>query len=311
MSEGASNTTLEQLFLSSGFGHSEARTDLGASLDMGVPDSIVVTAIAVRPQLDQVFLSPQFGRVSPATSEPDVVDLGRLRPEATVLAFTPTNAVARHRMVAAVSGVAAAALVFVGVTTGALQSHAPASGPGQQALSAGGRGSSSKGGASGGSSGSAAASGRSSALTSGTPVGTSPGAGIVMADDAAGNARVSSAVLADSTTVSRVTPPTLAPAGGTTSMPPSTPTSALSPSPVSTTPASGSSSTPTPTPTSNVVSSLVSVVAGVTSNLGNNITTTSEQLGAALPAAAPLTGLLSDVGATVNGLGNSLNSGSV
>lgn len=280
MSDGGINTNLEQLFLSREFGKPDAAPDLTGTqrVRVAVPSERAVTPVAT--QLDHIFLSAQFGRVRPGGGARDRVDLGPHSPGATVLALRPATALTRQRMVAAISGVAAAALVVVGVTSGTLHSHRSGSGPAQQAsASIGGRrlpSAPSRRGShsSGDPDGSFGATAPPSSSTSGAGAGTR--SGIVVADDAAGEAPASPPVLAGSMT-----------SPGPAAVPIPAPVGPSSPTPSSPTPTSAST---VPSVVSGTVSSVVGVVVGASSTAGNNIRTTSAQLAAALPAAAPLTG---------------------
>ena len=306
MSDGGTNTTLEQLFLSREFGGAATASEPTGADATEAPAWNEGTDTPVPAQLDQVFLSPHFGRISANAGVPVGVDLDHLRPEATVLAFTPAGPLTRHRVVAAISGVAAAALVVVGVTSGTLHPHGhPAgSGPGQQALASGG-GSVSKSVSGPAAGSSVGATGSSSGPSAGAGVGTSTRTGMVVADGAAGDRSAAPAVLVDT---SAPPPATMTPTPAVEPDSVSASTSVVAPTATGSAPAPTPAPTPTPNVETSAVSSVVTVVVGVTTTAGNNITTTSAQLGAAIPAAAPLTGLLGDVGSSVSGLGKGLNS---
>src|SRR5580698_3096570 len=85
----------------------------------------------VRPsaRVESLFLTPTFGQL-PRDPEKSPLDMNS--PIATVLAFAPQTPAAKQRAIAAIGGIAAAALVVVGVTSGA--PHGPGSGQSQQAL---------------------------------------------------------------------------------------------------------------------------------------------------------------------------------
>ncbi len=104
-------TSLEEVFLSREFGRAPSRriSSIGVMPELTAP-----------PQLEQVFLSEEFGR--PATV-PALA--GDRRGPALALPCPAGSASerdsARYRAIAAVSGVAAAALVVVGVASGSGQ----------------------------------------------------------------------------------------------------------------------------------------------------------------------------------------------
>jgi hypothetical protein len=56
----------------------------------------------------------------------------------------------------------------------------------------------------------------------------------------------------------------------------------------------------------NPVTTALSPVSQLTSNVGSTISTTVQQINATVPAAAPITGEVNDVGTTVSGLSGML-----
>ncbi len=120
MSDGgevATITSLEQFFLSRDFGHSE-EVELPIRLDeLWLSAEYDPQDVSEFGKLEEVFLSRDFGQPLIEADEDNTAD--HLEgPSATVLAFTPRDAPARHRAVAVISGVAAAALVVAGVAAG-------------------------------------------------------------------------------------------------------------------------------------------------------------------------------------------------
>ena len=73
--------------------------------------------------LEEVFLSRDFGQPFADDDEEGTIDPEG--PAATVLAFTPRDASARQRAVAAISGVAATVLVVAGVASGSGHPNSP------------------------------------------------------------------------------------------------------------------------------------------------------------------------------------------
>ena len=117
-------SSLEELFLSREFGHSE-EIDSPTWLD-----ELWLARTSYDPEphfetgpLEEVFLSRDFGQPLADDDEEGAIDLEG--PGATVLAFTPRDASARQRAVAAISGVAAAMLVVAGVASGSGHPNSP------------------------------------------------------------------------------------------------------------------------------------------------------------------------------------------
>src|SRR5580700_7923746 len=98
--------SLEEFFLSREFGHSE-KVDVPIRLDeLWLSAEYDPQNVTEHGKLEEVFLSRDFGR--PLVEDDEVSSAERFDgPGATVLAFTPRDAPARHRAMAAIGGVAA------------------------------------------------------------------------------------------------------------------------------------------------------------------------------------------------------------
>jgi hypothetical protein len=261
-------TSLEEVFLSREFGRLPSRgisSTGGSQQELGNP-----------PQLEQVFLAREFGH-------PEAVTVTRpvLVASSPALAALPGRAErdsTRYRAIAAVSGVAAAALVVVGIAAG---TGPPAKHP---TLSAQGPHGSSPAGPTGGS--------PKGNTTQPGPSAVGPGA------TAASGSGASVAQLTSATT----------PAGPqvVVEVPPGEPVDVVTSSPPP--PSTGSGGTPPPATSGggSILTPVLVVVGDTVSTVGSTVTATSADLGHALPAASPLTGLLGNVGATVVSLGRSV-----
>lgn len=263
--------SLEEIFRSREFGRRPARWE----------SSPVVTVEATDPpQLEEVFLSELFGRpeaipVPPSTRATPITPAV----ERPTLFLLPGGAdVARCRgAIGAVSGVAAAALAVAGMTSGtgppsarptiSAEGKSPGHGePGGRGALPGPGGIATQPNTTGPTSGPPAG-------TAGGPVGGSPVAPLTAATTPAPGA-----VVVAVPPPAPVVPAAPAPGGGTP--PPGT--------------APGGSSGLTP----------VFVTVGTTvSTVGSTVTAASNDLAHVVPAASPVTGLLSSVGATVSNLG--------
>jgi hypothetical protein len=267
-------TSLEEVFLSREFGRAPSR---------GISSIRLAHDVAAPPQLEQLFLADEFGHpeavtaatAAVATAPPALVALpgrGGTERDST-----------RYRAIAAVSGVAAAALVVVGIASGtgqpARHPTVSAQGPGSKPTGPTGglpQGTTSQPGSSGAGGGSPVAaiggSGRGAPIAQLVSA-TSPSSRQVIVEVPAG------------TTVEVVTTTTTPP-------PPATGPGGTPPPPA---PGGGSILTP-----------LLVVVGNTVSTVGATVTATSDDLGSALPLASPLTGLLGNLGATVTSLGRSV-----
>jgi hypothetical protein len=226
-------------------------------------------------QVEHLFLAPTCGQLQ-YQSEKGSIDMNN--PVATVLAFVPQTPVARQRAIAAIGGVAAAALVVVGVTSGV--PHRAGSGQSQHALAQGQKGGphllpldgplSPRGASTGVAARRAAADGHGA---TGGPNGTGVhGSFSIFVDAAAGGP---------------------SPAGGSAS------SGAGS--------ASGGSSGVPPLPSApNLATTVLNPVTQLKGNVGGTVSTTVQQINAAAAAAAPITGVVNDVGTTVSGLSGML-----
>jgi hypothetical protein len=276
-------SSLEELFLSREFGHSEEIEGptwldelwLAAAFDPG--------AVTQSGPLEEVFFSRDFGQPLPEDDE-DESPVDPDRPGATVLAFTPRDAPARHRAVAALSGVAATVLVVAGVASGSGHPNSPGVSQAQAPRTApatAGQGSRS-----------APASPAPSLSSSSTPT-------------PSGNDLGSQPAVLTSFTVSA---PQLAVAAA-----PGTPVTATPPAPATGTggapaPAPAPAPVPPPPTTTDPVNAVLVVAGNTVVAAGTTVTTTASQVGAAAPPASSLTSVLGGVGATVSGLGQMLAS---
>ncbi len=269
-------TSLEEVFLSREFGRSPSRevSFKGHPREVGEP-----------PQLEQVFLSETFGHPEAVAATREFV------PPAPALAVLPGRGVVerdttRYRAIAAVSGVAAAALVVVGVVSGTGQptkqptvSAQGPSGPRQPGTTRGGGSPTSGGGPQVGPP--SAGAGATPDTTAGSPGGATV-------------AQLASATSPIPQVIVEVPPGTTVAVIPTSSVPP---------------PATGSGGgTPPPAPSGGggVLTPLLVVVGNTVSTVGATVTATSVGLGNALPVASSLTGLLANLGVTVTDLGQAV-----
>lgn len=264
---GAAVTSLEEVFLSREFG----RAASPGIYVVGEPGE------ALDPlQLEEVFLSSAFGRPQPAARPPRIVPLREV-PVGVALSERET---VRYRAIAAVSGVAAAALAIAGITSGTGQSARPtvsARGPGP-----GSHPSDQNGGRPGALSG----------ATPGVPAATVP-ATAVAATEGSGTVPSGSEVVLE------------VPPGTSVAVVPASPQAPSGAGGGAGAPAPGSSTAPGPTGGGGSVLSPVLVLVGNTAvTVGTTVTTASEQLGTALPVVSPVTGVLAGLGATVANFGH-------
>jgi hypothetical protein len=266
-------TSLEEVFLSREFGRLPSRgiSSIGGSPEIGEP-----------PQLEQVFLSQAFG-------QPEAVTVTRpvLVASSPALAALPGPGAserdsARYRAIAAVSGVAAAALVVVGIASG---TGPPATHP---TVSAQGPHGSNPTGPTGGSPQGNAA----------QPSPSGVGPGTTLPSTAASGSGAAVAQLASDTTPTGQQVVVEVPPGTTVEVVTSTPPP----------PGAGSGGTPPPATSGggSILTPVLVVVGNTVSTVGATVTATSADLGHALPVASPLTGLLGNLGATVVSLGRSV-----
>ncbi|HWF16107.1 MAG TPA: hypothetical protein VG244_08010 [Acidimicrobiales bacterium] len=270
-------TSLEEVFLSREFGRSPSRgiSFQGRPREVGEP-----------PQLEQVFLSEKFGHpeaVAATTRE--------FAPPTPALAVLPGRSVVerdntRYRAIAAVSGVAAAALVVVGIVSGTGQ---PTKRP---TVSAQGPSGSGRPGASGG--GSPTSGGGPQLGPPSAGPGTSPAA----TPGSAGGSTVAQLASATSSSPEVIVE---VPPGTTVAV---VPTSSVPPPP--TTGSGGGTPPPAPSGGGGVLTPLLVVVGNTVSTVGATVTSTSVDLGTVLPVASSVTGLLANLGVTVTDLGQSV-----
>jgi hypothetical protein len=233
--------------------------------------------------LEDLFLSREFGRPRPvAPARRDAV-VRPIRPDITAAA--PAGAVlraypSRNRAVAAMSGVAAAALVVAGVAAGT--GHAPVTG-----ISAQGPQSHPK---------TSTGPGQGQTPTpSPTPGSVTAPASTFSSATGTVNARtVSTALTPRSPAVVVVVP------SGTTV------TVVSTPQPVSNAGGGTSPAQPTPPASSNPLTPVVIVVGNAVTTVGNTVTTAGTGLSGTLPAVAPVTTVISNLGGAVSGLGKML-----
>jgi hypothetical protein len=271
--EAGAVTSLEEVFLSREFGRLPSR---------GISSVRFTDEVAEPPQLEQVFLSREFGHPEAVTATTPA--LVAPVPALAVLPGRAERDNTRYRAIAAVSGVAAAALVVVGIAAGTGQPTK------QPTVSAQGpHGSNPIGGG-------------------GSPQGTTPTPGSpgVTPAAAAGSGSGSGTPVAQLTSATTPTSPEVVvevPAGTTVEVVSTPPAQAA---PTGTGSGSGG---PPPPPVSgggSVLTPLLVVVGNTVSTVGATVTATSTDLGHALPVASSVTGLLGGLGATVVSLGRSV-----
>jgi hypothetical protein len=257
-------SNLEEVFLSNEFAGSGAS---GGQLGFVDGQSVLTPTFGQRQQLHQHHRSHE----GPGRKE------SRLemthKPLTTVLAFAPRTAAGRQRAIAAIGGLAAVALVVVGVTSGSPQG--PGSGQRSEALGAG-----------------AGHHGNPSLPPADAPPsrgGVTTGApGLLAADrarsaggatNAAGGVHGSFSIFNGAATGDASSGASGLPSGGTSVAP--------------SLPSAPSTSAPNP-------------LTQLTSNVGGTLSTTTQQISAVLPAAAPITGVVNNVAGAVSGLTGTL-----
>lgn len=256
---------LEEVFLS----HEFARTDPAPGLLELTDGHSVVTP---RPTPTSTP-TPTFGQLQPLHESHEEPEGSRRnmtnKPLATVLAFAPRTPAGRQRAIAAVGGLAAAALVVVGVTSGG---QAPGSGHRSEALAG------------------ASHHGNPLLPPADAPpsgVGVKTGVpGLLAADHAgrsAAGATNAAATVHGSFSVFNGAETDDAPSSGASGLPSGG--TSVAPS----LPSTASSSAPNP-------------VTQLTSNVGATVSTTTQQISAIVPAATPITGVVNNVASTVSGL---------
>lgn len=267
--------SLEEVFKSRDFGRRQPR---------GAVSGVAMAETFDAPQLEQVFLSEFFGHPEAiaATRVPVTEDRPPAeRPTLVLLAGRGSSQfdIARYRgALGAVSGVAAAALAVAGFSSGTGPQQGPptisAQGPppGQNPTPGGGPSPGSGGVATQPSSSGSGP----SAPSSGGPAGA---------------------------TVAHVVAPSTAPSIAVVAVAPS-PTTQVPPPPPPSAPPPPSS--PAPGGTGSVLTPVFVVAGHTVSAVGTTVTTASNGLGQALPVASPVTGLVSNVGATATSLGQSV-----
>jgi hypothetical protein len=273
--------SLEEIFRSREFGRRPARWD----------SAPVATVEASEPrQLEQVFLSELFGHPEAlAASASSGLDVFTSTAERPTLVLLPGGGdaerdLARYRgAIGAVSGVAAAALVVAGMTSG------PGSRSEQPTVSAVGQPpghATPPGGGALPGPGGAATPPNASAPTAGQPSGA--------AGPAAAGAPIAQVAA----------PTTPAPAAVVVEVPPPAPV-AIAPTPP--TPGGGTAPPgPSPGGGGSVLTPVFVTAGNAVSTVGATVTAASNDLAQAAPPVSPVTGLLGNVGATVTSLGQSV-----
>jgi hypothetical protein len=226
----------------------------------------------VRPPIraEHPFVTSIFGQ---RQQQPEIRPVDMNRPVATVLAFAPQTPAARQRAIAAIGGIAAVALVAVGVTSGL--PHVPGSGHGQQALVRKG--------------------GPHLPPLDAAPAARGAASGVIAqqaADHVHGAAGGLNGTGVRGSFSVFVGAGESSPTGGTAS-------SGRSPS-------GGSSVAPTLPSAPNPVATVSNPVTQLSSDVGTAVSTTVQQINAAVPTATPITGVVNNVGTTVSGLSGML-----
>ncbi len=273
--------SLEEIFGSWEFGRRPARRE-GAR--------VTTVEAADPPHLEEVFLSELFGHpeaiAAPAPSRIGLTAASVERPALVLLrgGEDADRDLTRYRgAIGAVSGVAAAALVVAGMSSGSGSRSEQPTISAQGKLS--GHGLPTRGGGPLPAPGGAAMPPNAPGASTGQPPAATGGAA----------GAVPAAQLTAATT-----PPTPA---VTVTVPPPTPVE-VAPSP----PAPGGGASPTGTSPGgggSVLTPVFATVGNTVSTAGSTVTAASSDLAQAVPAASPATGLLGNVGATVTSLGRS------
>lgn len=285
--EGSTSTNLEEVFLSREFGPApfrrgpaDGRFGDGAEAPQ-LEEDLLSEDFADAPALEEVFLSETFGRprvVVPRRAHGAPLELVAPH-DAVVTPLRPTQESTRYRAIAAVSGVAAAALVVVGVASGGHAGRPSVSAQGVRVSAQQPQG----GGAPGDTS-------PVPAVTSATaPVDTT------VAQSGAGGASFAGPAANTGVVVSTAALVAGTPSGTTPSR-----------SPAST---SGSPTSTPPTPPAAPTDPLAPVVASIgttVSGQGTTVTSTVSQIGNALQPVAPITALLGSTGTTLTSIGHAM-----
>jgi hypothetical protein len=281
------DTSLEEVFLSREFGRASSRgiSSVGRSEDPAQP-----------PQLEEVFLSEAFGHPEAVTA----VTPGLARPPLAVVAGSGEDGRAerdttRYRAIAAVSGVAAAALVVAGIAVG--------SGPSSKSPTQSAQGKQ-PGGTSTGPTGGAP--GPAGAPTPNSSGGTPAPGGAPAATFASGGGNPT-AELTSATTPAPASPTVVVevPPGTTVEVVPTAPPAGPGGGAGG---SGGSGGTPPGTSTGggSVLTPLLVVVGDTVATVGTTVTSASGGLGTALPVISPVTGVLGSLGVTVSDLGHAV-----
>jgi hypothetical protein len=273
--------SLEEIFRSREFGRRPTRWESAP---------VATVEVTEPPQLEQVFLSELFGHSEALFATPSS-GVTPITPstERPMLVVLPGGGDAERDLwryrgaIGAVSGVAAAALVVAGMTSGT-GSHSE-----RPTVSAEGKPPGHATPPSGG-----AVPGPAAVATPPTASGQATGQPPPATGGAPISQLTSATTPATPTVVVQVPPPT--PVG----VPPTPPASP--PPPGGGTPPSG----PAPSGTGGVLTPLVVTAGNTVSAVGSTVTAASNDLAQAVPAVSPVTGLLGNVGATVTDLGQSV-----
>jgi hypothetical protein len=274
--------SLEEIFQSREFGRRPTQYD-------GPPVATVESTDP--PLLEQVFLSELFGHPEAlaVTAAPSLLPTDPLVTAPTLVLLSGRGDAERdftraRGAIGAVSGVAAAALVVAGMTSGT------GSPSGQPTVSAEGH-----------HPGHVSPPGDGSSLPGSGGVATSPSGPVpfvgqppVATGGSAG--RTQAAQLASATTPASPALVVEMPPPATVSVAPSPPAPGGGTAPSGTSPGGGGS----------VLTPVLATVGNTVSTVGSTVTAASNDLALAVPAASPVTGLLSNVGTTVTNLGQSV-----
>jgi hypothetical protein len=237
--------------------------------------------------LEDLFLSREFGKpeMGMPTPGPDDTRFGALPPRAPLIPLVArpipgghasTTHLRTNRMVASVSGIAAALLIAVGFISGAAKS-----GNGNKPVSAIGPTTTTPTGGGKPIGGSGFKKGVTPAPGPAAP-GSSPNSTPVV---------LSSFTTGGTGTGNHATPPTGRSGDGGTGIPTTSP---------ATTP------TPATAPAGTLLSPVINLVGNVVATTGNTVSGVSTTVGTVLPPVAPVTGLVGGLGGTLSGLGQSL-----
>ena len=292
--EGGTITSLEEVFLSREFGQASVRRAPAhrRSEEVAEVPQLEEVFLSEAPPLEDVFLSENFGRPERVAARrshvllPEPVD----HAVAVVTPLHPVRESTRYRAIAAVSGVAAAALVVAGVASGGGHAGRPTESAQAERVSA----QSQHGGEAPG-----ALSQAPPITSAAAPVATT----LAQSGATGGGPDAGSPPAVAVSTASLV----VAPPSGTTVAPSPAPTGGAATS-GGTGGASGSPAPPAPSAPTDPLAPVVASVGSTVSQLGNTVTSTVTHIGAAVPPVATVTALLGGSGTTLSSIGHALRS---